>query len=64
MFPSVCVSVRVIVLSQGGEGRGEEAHGGVKTRMAATRWDGGREAGNGKRETEGGDGDEMMRLYV
>lgn len=50
MFPSVCVSVRVIVLSQGGEGRGEEAHGGVKTRMAATRWDG----EDGRRETENG----------
>lgn len=58
----VCVSVRVIVLSQGGEGKGEEEDGGVKTRMAATRWDGGRETGNGKQE--GGDGDEMMRLYV
>lgn len=46
----MCVSVRVIVLSQGGEGRGEEAHGGVKTRMAATRWDG----EDGRRETENG----------
>ena len=48
----VCVSVRVIVLSQGGEGKREEADGGVKTRMAATRWDGGREAGNGKQRAE------------